>query len=129
MAAIAGCLRRAAPDAVAVSYLSGELRQRRTGVGWAALRELPDPARTPSLEVRDVDAAFVLVERASGTGSAGVRRTELARLFSRATAVEQRFLTRLADDELRQGALAGLMTEAVARPPVSKSPPYGERPC
>lgn len=115
--AIAGCLRRAAPDevAIAVSYLSGELRQRRTGVGWAALRELPDPAGSPTLEVGEVDTAFARVERAGGAGSAGVRRTELGQLFGRATAAEQRFLARLAGGELRQGALAGLMTEAVAR--------------
>jgi len=115
--AIAGCLRRAAPGevAIAVSYLSGELRQRRTGVGWAALRELPEPAGSPTLDVDDVDGAFARVERAGGAGSAGVRRTELAQLFGRATAAEQRFLARLAGGELRQGALAGLMTDAVAR--------------
>ncbi len=117
VAAIAGCLRRAKPGevAVAVSYLSGELRQRRTGVGEAALRELPAPADAPTLEVADVDRAFARVERAGGTGSAGVRRAELAQLFGRASATEQRFLARLAGGELRQGALAGLMTEAVAR--------------
>ena len=115
--ALAGCLRRAAPDevAIAVSYLSGELRQRRTGIGWAALRELPEPAGSPTLEVGDVDAAFGRVERAGGVGSAGVRRAELAWLFGRATAPEQRFLASLTGGELRQGALAGLMTEAVGR--------------
>lgn len=115
--AVAGCLRRAAPDevTVVVSYLSGELRQRRTGVGWAALRQLPDPAGSPTLEVGDADRAFARVEGASGVGSAGVRRAEVAALFGRATAAEQRFLARLAGGELRQGALAGLMTEAVAR--------------
>ncbi len=115
--AIADCLRRTAPDevAVAVCYLSGELRQRRAGVGWAALRQLPDPAGSPTLEIGEVDRAFAVVERASGTGSAGVRRAELGQLFGRATAAEQGFLTRLVGGELRQGALAGLMTEAVAR--------------
>jgi len=115
--AIAGCLRRARSGevAVAVSYLAGELRQRRTGVGWAALRELPEPAGSPTLEVGDVDRAFALVERAGGAGSAGVRRAELAQLFGRATAAEQRFLSRLVGGELRQGALAGVMTDAVAR--------------
>ena len=46
VAALADCLRRAAPDEIpiVVSYLSGELRQRRTGVGWAALRDLPASA-------------------------------------------------------------------------------------
>jgi len=40
---------------------------------------------------------------------------ELAGLFARATEREQRFLGRLLTGELRQGALDGVMTEAVAR--------------
>ena len=41
VAAVAGALRAAEPDEVpvVVAYLSGELRQRRTGVGWASLRD------------------------------------------------------------------------------------------
>lgn len=114
---IASCLRRVEPAevAIAVSYLSGELRQRRTGVGWAALRDLPAPAAEPSLALAAVDAAFARVEAASGAGSTGVRRAELARLLGRATEAEQRFIVALVGGELRQGALAGLMTDAVAR--------------
>ena len=43
---IAGLLRRAAPDEipVAVAFLSGELRQRQIGVGYAALGGLLRPA-------------------------------------------------------------------------------------
>jgi DNA ligase-1 len=43
---VAACLRRADPAEVpaVVAYLSGDLPQRRTGVGWASLRELPHPA-------------------------------------------------------------------------------------
>jgi DNA ligase 1 len=116
IAALADCLGRAAPDEIpiAVSYLSGELRQRRSGVGWAALRDLPQPATGPSLELADVDRAFARIEAASGAGSAAVRRAELAALFARATAEEGRFLTLLAGGELRQGALAGIVTDAVA---------------
>jgi DNA ligase-1 len=116
IAALAECLRRAAPDeiAIVVSYLSGELRQRRTGVGWAALRDLPAPAVAASLEVGEVDRAFASIEAASGAGSSAVRRDELAALFARATAEEQRFLAMLAGGELRQGALAGIVTDAVA---------------
>jgi DNA ligase-1 len=115
--AIAACLRRAAPDeaAIAASYLSGELRQRRTGVGWAALRTLPDPATDPTLEVAEVDRTFARAEVASGAGSQAARRIELTELFGRATAEEQRFLSMLIAGELRQGALAGIMTDAVAR--------------
>ena len=117
MAAIAECLREASPAEVAivVSYLSGELRQRRTGVGWAALRDLPAPATEPMLELGDADAAFARIEAASGAGSAGLRRRELIALFGRATGAEQRFLVQLAGGELRQGALTGIMTDGVAR--------------
>jgi DNA ligase 1 len=116
IAALADCLRRAAPDeiAIVVSYLSGELRQRRSGVGWAALRDLPAAAAAPSLEVAEVDRAFARIEAAGGPGSAAVRREQLAALFARATPEEQRFLAMLAGGELRQGALAGIVTDAVA---------------
>jgi len=115
--AIAACLRRGKPAeiAVAVSYLSGELRQRRPGIGWASVRQLPSPAAEPSLELIEVDQAFARAEMAGGAGSAAVRREELTRLFTRATAAEQEFLVRLVGGELRQGALAGIMTDAVAR--------------
>ena len=116
VATLADCLRRAAGGeiAIVVSYLSGELRQRRTGVGWAALRDLPPPAAAASLEVGEVDRAFARIEAASGSGSAALRRDELGSLFARATAEEQRYLAMLAGGELRQGALAGIVTDAVA---------------
>jgi ATP-dependent DNA ligase I len=115
--AIAECLRRAAPEEVpiVVSYLSGELRQRRTGVGWASLRDLPPPAAEPALTVADVDGAFARAAEASGPGSVAVRREALASLFGGATEEEQGFLVMLAGGELRQGALAGIMVDAVAR--------------
>jgi ATP-dependent DNA ligase I len=116
VAALAGCLRRAAPDEIpiVVSYLSGELRQRRTGVGWAALRDLPPPAPTSRLAVAEVDRAFAEIEGLSGPGSSAARRAALASLFERATAEEARFLAMLSGGELRQGALAGIVTDAVA---------------
>ncbi len=115
--AIADLLRRADPDEVpvVVSYLSGELRQRRTGVGWASLQDLPVPADEPTLAVADVDTAFGRAAEARGPGSVAVRRDALATLFGRATNEEQHFLVRLAGGELRQGALAGIMVDAVAR--------------
>src|SRR5262249_4687297 len=115
--AIAGCLRKAEPGeiAVAVSYLSGELRQRRPGVGWASVRRLSAPATEPTLELAEVEEAFARAEVATGTGSVALRREELRVLFSRATAAEQQFLIKLVGGELRQGALAGIMTDAVAR--------------
>ncbi|KHO27484.1 ATP-dependent DNA ligase [Mycolicibacterium setense] len=101
--------------AVTVSWLSGELPQRQIGVGWAALRSLPPPAEIPSLTVTGVDAAFSEIKNTAGKGSQA-QRAELVRgLFATATETEQTFLRRLLGGELRQGALAGVMADAVAR--------------
>jgi DNA ligase-1 len=114
---LAACLRRLEPDEVhpAVAFLSGELRQRQIGVGWAALREVPPPAPAPSLTVAEVDAGFERIGRQAGPGSQAGRRRLLAALLDRATAEEQQFLVRLLSGELRQGALEGVMVEAIAR--------------
>src|SRR5438034_8513795 len=114
---LAECLRDMAPREVAagVAYLSGRLPQGTVGVGWASLRELPPPAPTPAtLQLLDVDAAVTRLAAQTGAGSQGRRRLELTELFSRAGEVEQRFVTRLLLGELRQGALEGVMVEAVA---------------
>jgi ATP-dependent DNA ligase I len=115
--ALANALRSATPDEapIAVAYLSGELPQRQIGVGWAALRDAPPPAAEPSLTIADVDAAFTRIGALAGKGSAGQRRRQIGDLLSAATANEQYFLVRLLSGELRQGALDGVMTEAVAR--------------
>src|SRR5829696_6066671 len=114
---LAACLRRLEPGEVhpAVAFLSGELRQRQIGVGWAALRDAPGPAPTPSLTMTEVDAAFERIGRLAGPGSQAERRRLVAELFGRATAAEQRFLVGLLSGELRQGALEGVMAEAIAR--------------
>src|SRR5215469_2505137 len=114
---LAGALRSAETGEVpiAVAYLSGELPQRQIGVGWAALREAPPPAAEPSLTLTDVDEAFTQIGALAGKGSAGERRQLIGDLMAEATADEQHFLVRLLSGELRQGALDGVMTEAVAR--------------
>ena len=114
---IAAALEHLAPDEVAagVAFLSGELRQRQIGVGWAALRDLPPPAAEPSLTVAEVDAAFERIGALTGPGSQAARRDALAELFGRATEREAHFLRRLFGGELRQGALEGVMVQALAR--------------
>lgn len=113
---LAGCLRRLEPHEVpiAVAFLSGELRQRQIGVGYAALRDVPPPAKVPALTLTEVDWAFERIGRQAGTGSQGERRRLLAELLGRATADEQSFVVRLLAGEVRQGALDGVMTEAIA---------------
>ncbi|MGV0814096.1 ATP-dependent DNA ligase [Mycolicibacterium boenickei] len=101
--------------AVTVSWLSGELPQRQIGVGWAALRSLPTPSETPELTVDGVDERFTRIGAVSGKGSQAARAELVRDLFQTATEAEQTFLRRLLSGELRQGALAGVMADAVAR--------------
>ncbi|GBE66284.1 putative DNA ligase [Mycobacterium sp. MFM001] len=101
--------------AIVVSWLSGELPQRQIGVGWASLRSLPAAATQPSLTVADVDATFSAIRAISGPGSQARRAAAVAELFAAATQTEQTFLRALLTGELRQGALAGVMADAVAQ--------------
>ena len=118
VARIVDTLGRLDPEEVrtAVAYLSGELPQGTVGVGWAALRELPPPAAPPPvLELLEVDSAISRIAAVSGPGSQAARRAELDGLFARATELEQGFLVGLLLGELRQGALEGVVTDAVAK--------------
>lgn len=119
VAHIAALLRRAAAEpecvAIVVSWLSGELPQRQIGVGWASLRSRPPPASHPTLTVACVDTRFSEIGAVSGKGSQSRRAELIAALFAAATDAEQAFLLRLLGGELRQGALAGIMADAVAR--------------
>lgn len=114
---LAALLRRAAPEEVApvVGWLSGELTQRRVGVGWAGLRERPPSSAASSLSVMAVEAAFDALGGLSGSGSATRRRDALTTLLGAATGAEQEWLVGLLSDGVRQGAQAGVMTEAIAR--------------
>jgi DNA ligase-1 len=121
---IAALLRRAAPQEipVAVAFLSGELRQRQIGVGYAALGGLLPAASGQDgsaghepLTLAGTDSVFAEIGATAGPGSQAERRRLLGILFARATPAEQSFLTRLLAGELHQGALEGVMIEAVAR--------------
>ncbi|QAY68967.1 ATP-dependent DNA ligase [Xylanimonas protaetiae] len=121
-ALLAGALRAAAADddasgelvEVVAAFLSGRVRQRRTGVGWRSLADLPPAAAEPSLTPLDVDAALQAMADAEGAGSAAVRTGALRRLFAAATEDEQQHLRGLVVGELRQGALDSLLLDAVA---------------
>ena len=115
---IAACLRAAAPDevAIAVAFLSGETLQSRLGIGYASLSAVRGDAAAvdATLTLVEVDAALAAIAATTGQGSAGERATRLRALLARATRDEQDFLVRLLVGELRQGALEGVMLEAVA---------------
>lgn len=100
---------------IVVTYLSGELRQRRTGVGWRTLVDAPEPAASPALTIEQVDAAFAALAVMAGAGSQAMRREAVDALFGQATTEEQRFLRLLVSGELRQGALDGVMADAVGK--------------
>jgi DNA ligase-1 len=101
---------------LAIAYLSGTTRQAKIGVGWATLRKARVQVGTSArLELRDVDETLEKIAGTTGKGSAGERQRLLSDLFSKATAEEQDFLVRLLSGELRQGALEGIMVEALAK--------------
>ena len=115
--AIADLLARLESDevAVAVSYLAGKPRQDRLDLGYAAVRDTtPEPAAEPSLELVEVHGALQRIADASGTGSRTSRIATLDDLLGRATEEEQAFLRGLVLRELRQGALEGVMVQAIA---------------
>jgi DNA ligase 1 len=128
---IAALLREVPPPeiAVAVSFLAGDLTQRQIGVGYAALTDLiggygrtaapaADLAEAPAaaaLTLTETDQALGRIGALGGQGSQAERRRLLAGLLSRATEAERQFLVRLLAGDLRQGALDGVMIDAIAR--------------
>jgi DNA ligase-1 len=116
--ALAACLREAAPDEIetVVACLSGETRQNKLGVGYATLSALRGEAAAAqaTLTIADVSVTLARIAAAAGKGSANERALQLRALLGRATHAEQDFLVRLMIGELRQGALEGVMIDAVA---------------
>ena len=116
-ALLAEVMRRLGEDEIepAVAFLTATTPLGRIGVGWATLAEVrASPAETATLTVADVDASFRRLEEMSGAGVGNRRRAELASLLGRATQQEQRLVRGILHGELRQGALAGVLTSAIA---------------
>ncbi len=115
---LAELLRRLEPDEVpiVVGFLSSVPRQGRIGVGYATVYGVERAAAIEgSLTVGDVDRAISAIQQSVGDGSSGRRRQILGEIFGRATDQESDFIRRLFTGELRQGALAGLMLDAIAQ--------------
>jgi ATP-dependent DNA ligase len=118
VATLAELLRSLDGDEVAIvtGLLSGVPRQGRVGVGHSTVYALEhESAWVPSLTVGELDAAISELQATTGSGSASRRRALLGHLLARATAAEADFIRRLFTGELRQGALAGIMVDAIAR--------------
>lgn len=105
---------RAAVRAV-TGFLTGVPVQGRIGAGWRTLVQLErEPAAEAGLTVAEVDSTLTELAAVGGAGAQGRRGALLGALLGRATAGEQDFLLRLLTGELRQGALEGVMLDAVA---------------
>ncbi len=118
VAILAELLGRLEPGEVpiAVGFLAGAPRQGRVGVGYSTIYGIEcAPAAEPSLTIDELDRAIVLVQETTGSGSAAKRKEILGELLGRATEQEGDFVKRLFTGELRQGALAGVMIDAIAK--------------
>jgi DNA ligase-1 len=117
VAILAELLRGLEPNEVplAVGYLAGMPRQGRVGVGYSTIYGIePRPAAATSLTIAELDRAIAEIQRTTGSGSAAKRKQILEDLLGRATEQEADFVRRLLTGELRQGALAGVMIDAIA---------------
>ena len=111
-------LLRAAPPAAApivVGLLVGQPRQGRIGVGWATMRDATVAgASAPSVTIGEIDRVLAAVAGTSGPGSQGERDRALHALMVRLTDGEQRHLFEVLTGGVRQGATAGVVSDAVA---------------
>jgi DNA ligase-1 len=100
----------------AIGFLSGAVRQGSIGVGWATISRVEvEPATDPTVCVLDLDSLLTEIEATTGHGSARARNELLADFLARATAPEHEFVRRVLIGDLRQGALQGVVTDAVAK--------------
>jgi DNA ligase 1 len=115
---LAECLGALDPDEIeiAVQYLAGELPQGKIGISYAALQaaSAAAPTENSTMTVRELDRALSEFAAVRGSGSVNKRLASLNALFASCTATEQEFIVRLLVGELRQGAAAGVMLDAVA---------------
>ncbi len=136
-ALLAGLFSRlaAADLALAVSYLAGEIPQRRLGIGWKALSAAADESSSPrgenltlfasqtssapaapiDLTLAELDRDFAAIADTRGPGSASRAASLLRQLLDRAGPEGREFLGSLLLGELRQGALRAVVRDAVAR--------------
>ncbi len=108
---------------LATRYLSGSLRQRRTGIELASLSgkswlsELPTPPEAGVVTLSELDTVMQHASELAGAGSSRVRADLFLSLVRRLTAQEREFVGQLVGrlrGGLRQGALESVVMTAVA---------------
>lgn len=117
VAALSTLLRSLAPDeiAVAAAFLTGTTRHGALGVGWATASRLSGSSPRPTVTIGELDSVLSQLQATTGPGSQRARSDLLDALGSRLTDAEAGFVHRLLTGELRQGALEGLMADAIAK--------------
>src|SRR5579863_1415194 len=115
---LAAFLKTLPPEEIetSVHFLSGEISQGKIGIAYKTLyaASQTEAAGEALLSIAETDRSLAAIADMRGPGSAARREQSLRHLFSRATTEEQQFMRRLMVGELRQGALAGLMIDAIA---------------
>jgi DNA ligase-1 len=116
---LAECLKRGQGQEIslAASYLSGQIPQGSLGIGWAILQKtLGNFVEGPRpLSLLEVNRLFGEIAQSRGEGSVEKKVKSLRDLFSLAREDEKEFLASLIMGEVRQGALEGLVVEAIAQ--------------
>lgn len=123
IAILAEVLAALTPEEVplGVAWLSGKKVQGKIGVGYAAIqgelsaRQDRDGDPEPTWSLIEVNAVFDEIKAVSGKGSKARRAALIGALLDRATSDERAFLVRVMIGEVRQGALEGIMLDAVAQ--------------
>src|SRR5262245_5314814 len=119
VARLAELLGRLAPEErrIGIAYLSGEVPGGKLGVGPALVWEClgGTTAGTGSVELVELQAELSGLREMRGPGSNNARGARLRSLFARLSQPEREFLGRLIVGELRQGALEGVMEDALAK--------------
>jgi DNA ligase-1 len=102
---------------LATRYLSGSLRQRRTGIELSELPSTPDAgvAGAGLVTLSQLDAVMQQASELAGVGSSRARAELFLALVRRLTAQERTFVLGLLRGEVRQGALESVVMTAVAK--------------
>jgi len=100
---------------LATRYLSGSLRQRRTGIELSSFSELPAPPDAGVVTLSELDTVMQRASELAGAGSSRERADVFLGLIRRLSAEERALVLGLLRGGLRQGALESVVMTAVAR--------------
>jgi DNA ligase-1 len=118
VALLAELVAAASPEEIeiVVGLLIGSPRQGRIGIGWSTVSKLDlSPSPAPSLTVSEIDDLLTQIATTTGAGSRRRRADLLEGVLRRATETELDFVRRVLVGEIRQGALAGVVTDGLAK--------------